>query len=87
MYLDKAFNVKEIVQHFACMYPGCMKPLLTSTTPCKCSGMFCDVHAHPLRHPCRDTELRLKGAMTLPEANLFVRLVCNKNGFQRRGTS
>lgn len=38
MYLDKAFNVKEIVQHFACMYPGCMKPLLTSTTPCKCSG-------------------------------------------------
>ncbi|EER14345.1 hypothetical protein Pmar_PMAR009791, partial [Perkinsus marinus ATCC 50983] len=31
--------------------------------------MFCDVHAHPLRHPCRDTELRLKGAMTLPEAS------------------
>ncbi|KAF4660944.1 hypothetical protein FOL47_006895 [Perkinsus chesapeaki] len=58
-YLDKAFNVRQIMEHFACMHPGCLKPLPTSATPCKCGGMFCNTHSHPRCHSCHETGLRL----------------------------
>ncbi|KAF4656508.1 hypothetical protein FOZ61_006921 [Perkinsus olseni] len=60
-YLERAFNVGEIMQHFSCMYPGCLKPLLAFTKPCRCTGMFCDVHAHPRRHSCEETRASLRG--------------------------
>ncbi|KAF4689444.1 hypothetical protein FOZ63_028782, partial [Perkinsus olseni] len=68
-YLERAFNVGEIMQHFSCMYPGCLKPLLASTKPCRCTGMFCDVHAHPRRHSCEETRACLRGINIRAEAS------------------
>jgi len=52
--LQEEFNLRQIMDHYRCEFPGCKKPLeaLDDRITCQCTNNFCKSHRDPIVHEC-----------------------------------